>query len=126
MQDLERLRGKRYISLETYRRTGQPVRTPVWFAEDNGRLLFYSEANAAKVKRTRNNPQVRLAPSDGRGRVSDDAVWLQGRASLLQAADAERAQALLVKKYGWQRRLLDLFWVLGGRKPRAAMQIVFD
>src|SRR5438270_1054837 len=126
MQDLERLRGKRYISLETYRRTGQPVRTPVWFAEDNGRLLFYSEANAGKVKRIRNNPQVRVAPSDGRGRVSDDAVWLQGRASLLQAADAERAQALLVKKYGWQRRLLDLFWVLGGRKPRAAMQIVFD
>ena len=126
MQDLERLRGKRYISLETYRRTGQPVRTPVWFAEDNGRRLFYSEANAGKVKRIRNNPQVRVAPSDGRGRVSDDAVWLQGRASLLQAADAERAQALLVKKYGWQRRLLDLFWVLGGRKPRAAMQIVFD
>jgi PPOX class probable F420-dependent enzyme len=126
MQDLETLRGKRYISLETYRRTGQPVRTPVWFAEENGRLLFYSEANAGKVKRIRNNPQVRLAPSDGRGRVSDDAVWLQGRASLLQAADAERAQALLVKKYGWQRRLLDVFWVLGGRKQRATMQIVFD
>lgn len=126
MQDLESLRGKRYISLETYRRNGQPVRTPVWFVEHNGRLLFYSEANAGKVKRIRNNPQVRLAASDARGRVSADAVWLQGRADILQSSDANRAHALLIKKYGWQRRLLDLFWMLGGRKPRAALEVILD
>jgi PPOX class probable F420-dependent enzyme len=125
MQDIESLRGKRYISLETYRRNGQPVRTPVWFAEEDGRLLFYSMAEAGKVKRIRNNPQVRLAARDARGRVTGDAVWLQGRANILQGADAERAHALLVKKYGLQRRLLDLFWILGGRKPRAALEVVF-
>lgn len=126
MQDLESLRGKRYISLETYRRNGQPVRTPVWFVEENGRLLFYSEAEAGKVKRIRNNPAASVAPSDARGRVAENAVWLHGRASILAQPEAERAHALLLKKYGWQRRLLDLFWIIGGRKPRAALEIVLD
>ncbi|HZU21413.1 MAG TPA: PPOX class F420-dependent oxidoreductase [Terriglobales bacterium] len=125
-QDLNSLAGARYISLETYRRNGQAVRTPVWFVEDGGRLLFYSMATAGKVKRIRNNPAVALATSDARGRVRPDAVWLRGRASLLEPAEAERAHKLLVKKYGWQRRLLDVFWVLSGRKPRAALAIVLD
>lgn len=126
MQDLQSLRDKRYISLESYRRSGQPVRTPIWFVEENGRLLFYSEADAGKVKRIRNNPRVSLAPCDARGRVSEGAVWLQGRAAILSEPGAGRAHALLIKKYGWQRRLLDLFWIIGGRKPRAALEITFD
>jgi hypothetical protein len=30
---------QKYLNLETYRNTGQPVATPVWFAEDHG--TFY-------------------------------------------------------------------------------------
>ena len=126
MPGLEVLRGKRYISLETYRRSGQPVRTPVWFVEDNGRLFFYSMADAGKVKRIRNNSRVSLAASDARGRVSEGVVWLRGRANILPQPDADRAHALLVKKYGWQRRLLDFFWSISGRKPRAALEIILD
>lgn len=126
MPSSDALRDQRYISLETYRRTGQPVRTPVWFAEENGRLYCYSMADAGKVKRIRNNPRVALTPSDARGRVRDDAPWLQGRATILPQAQAEHAHALLLRKYGWQRRLLDLFWILGGRKPRAALEITLD
>src|SRR5438067_12573375 len=122
MPGLEVLRGRRYISLETYRRSGQPVRTPVWFVEDNGRLFFYSMADAGKVKRIRNNPRVSLAASDARGRVSEGAVWLHGRANILPKPDADHGHALLVKKYGWQRRLLDFFWSISGRKPRAALE----
>ena len=126
MSGLQAFRDQRYISLETYRRSGQPVRTPVWFVEDAGRLYCYSEANAGKVKRIRNNPRVSLAPSDSRGRVSDGAKWLQGRARILPNTEAQRAHKLLLAKYGWQRRLLDIFWVLGGRKPRTAIEITLD
>jgi hypothetical protein len=69
---------------------------------------------------------VALAPSDARGRVRDDVQWLQGRARILPHAGAEHAHVLLLQKYGWQRRLLDLFWILGGRKPRAALEITLD
>ena len=39
---LNQFAGQRYISLETYRRNGTPVRTPVWFVEHNGQLMFYT------------------------------------------------------------------------------------
>jgi len=126
MQTIDALQGQRYISLETYRQSGQGVRTPVWFAEENGHLYFYSTADAGKIKRLRNNSRVALAPSDVRGRVRGDASWLQGHASVLPQDKAEHAHALLVRKYGWQSRLFDLFWILGGRKPRAALEITLD
>ena len=83
MQSIDALRDQRYISLETYRRRGQGLRTPVWFAEENGHLFFYSMAAAGKVKRLRHDSRVALAPSDARGRVHDDATWLHGYANLL-------------------------------------------
>lgn len=126
MAESKPLRNARYISLETYRRTGQAVRTPVWFVSEAGRLYCYSEANAGKVKRIRNNPRVALAPSDSRGRVNEGATWLQGSARILPDIEAQHAHKLLRAKYGWQRRILDFFWLLGGRKPRAAIEITLD
>src|SRR5215831_12993537 len=45
--------GQRYMCLETYRRNGSPVRTPVWFVEHNGQLMFYTMAASGKAKRLR-------------------------------------------------------------------------
>ena len=118
----DQLRDQRYISLETYRRDGTPVRTPVWFVEENGRLYFYSMAESGKAKRLRRNPRVAFAPTDARGRRIY-GEFVSGSARILPEAEARHAHELLVKKYGWQRRLLDVFWTLGGRKPRIAGEI---
>ena len=43
------LRDRKYISLESYRKTGLAVRTPVWFAEDGeGTIYVYSVADAGR------------------------------------------------------------------------------
>jgi PPOX class probable F420-dependent enzyme len=62
--------GANYLNLETFRKTGVGVRTPVWFAQDVSHstpsitvFYIYSEAGAGKVKRIRNNPRVRVAPA---------------------------------------------------------------
>jgi PPOX class probable F420-dependent enzyme len=122
---LDQFRNQRYISLESYRRDGTPVRTPVWFAEKNGRLYFYSMAESGKAKRLRRNPRVALASCDGRGRRIY-GEFVKGTARILPPEEAKPAHDLLVKKYGWQRRLLDFFWLLGGRKPRIAGEIRLD
>ena len=36
----------KYLSIETYRKSGQPVATPVWFAERTGTFYLYSLADA--------------------------------------------------------------------------------
>ena len=113
-------RGRRYFSLESYRRDGTPVRTPLWFVERNGELAFYTMAASGKVKRLRRNPRVRVAPCDARGKVTGD--WVDGTARLLEGEDARQVYALLDRKYGWQRRLLNLLVRLR-RRPRASYAI---
>ena len=66
--------GQKYISLETFKKNGQGVRTPVWFVLHNDTLYVYTEANSGKVKRVRNNPQVRVAVCNMRGDVK--GPWL--------------------------------------------------
>ena len=56
-----------YIVLETFRKSGEGVKTPVWVAAENGRLYVWTVDNSGKVKRIRNNGRVRLAVSDSRG-----------------------------------------------------------
>ena len=106
--------GAKYVNLETFRKTGVGVRTPVWFAEssDNrtsGRLMFYvySEAKAGKVKRICNNPKVRVAPCNFRGVVR--GAWVDGQARLCTGDEVAQGQALLRRKYGMLKIVGDFF-----------------
>ena len=56
MVDKAQFKNKKYISVETYRKSGEGVRTPVWFIEINDEFLFNTEETSAKVKRIRRNP----------------------------------------------------------------------
>jgi len=111
----------RYLNLQTYRRTGQAVATPVWFAIDRDVIYVYSLATAGKVKRIRNNPKVRIAPCDARGTLN--GVWVDATARIVDERDAAQAHGLLVAKYGWMKRLADLFRKIRP-KPRAVIAIV--
>lgn len=94
----------KYLNLETFRKTGAGVRTPVWFAPSggsstSGRVTFYlySEADAGKVKRIRNNPKVRVAPCNFRGDLR--GAWVEGQARLCAGDEVAQGQALLRRKY---------------------------
>lgn len=106
--------NEKYLSLETYRKTGAPVRTPLWFAEENGLLYIYSLADAGKVKRIRNNPRVRVAPCDMRGNLKGE--WVNGHARILDGAERDHANSLLDEKYGLMKRIGNLTSNLLGRK----------
>jgi len=113
----------KYISVETFRKTGVGVRTPVWFAADPAvpELFYvYSAPDAGKVKRIRNNPRVRVAPCDIRGNLRGG--WVNAQASIITGPEAEKGQQLLRKKYGWMKRVGDFF--AGFRKrEQAVLQI---
>lgn len=121
MEGLAAFSRHRYLSLETYRRTGQAVATPVWFVVDRDVIYVYSLATAGKVKRIRNNPRVRIAPCDARGRLT--GAWVEATARIVDERDAAQAHDLLRAKYGWMKRLADLFRKLRP-KPRAVLAIV--
>ncbi|MFT4560337.1 MAG: PPOX class probable F420-dependent enzyme [Gammaproteobacteria bacterium] len=110
----------RYVSLETFRRSGVAVATPVWIAQSGNRFYVFSDGKAGKVKRLKHNSKIRLAVCDLRGKVS--APWVDGTARVineaLAIADANRA---LRSKYGWQMKFGDFFSKLSGRYTRRAM-----
>ena len=106
--------GVKYLNLETFRKTGVGVRTPVWFAQDVLHSVptitvfyIYSEADAGKVKRIRNNPKVRVAPCTMRGDVR--GAWIDGRARICEDDEAAHGQQLLTQKYGLLKILGDFF-----------------
>src|SRR5271169_6426099 len=106
----------KYLNLETFRKTGVGVRTPVWFAQEATRptvFYIYSLPDSGKVKRIRNNPKVRVAPCDTRGNLR--GAWVDGSARLCQGDEAALGQQLLRRKYGWLKIVGDFFSRLRGR-----------
>jgi uncharacterized protein len=101
---LPQFQGEKVISLETYRRNGQPVRTPVWFLEENGILYVHTDDNTGKAKRIRRNPKVRVAPSHFRGKPK--AEYIDARAELETSPDfVVKYHKQIYKKYGIQATL---------------------
>jgi PPOX class probable F420-dependent enzyme len=112
----------RYLSLETFRKNGEAVRTPVWFAADpsskldsrDAKLYVYSIEDSGKVKRVRNNPRVRVAPCDMRGKLLGE--WVDAKAEIVTGAEAERGMRLLNKKYFPWKQILGFFALFSRRK----------
>jgi PPOX class probable F420-dependent enzyme len=108
---LSQLAGEKYISIETYRKSGQPVRTPVWFAESGGILYVRTSDDTGKYKRIRNDSSVQVAPCDMRGNVKGE--WVKAEARIVSDDEKERAYKMLEKKYGLIYKMSSMF--LGGR-----------
>lgn len=91
------IRGQRYISLATFRKNGTPVYTPVWFGEENGHLYVMTSSKTGKSKRLRNNPEVRIAPSTIRGKVTGPEFSAKVR--FMKTEEFQRARKLINAKY---------------------------
>ena len=121
-------RDHKYISLETFKKSGEGVKTPVWFAADpasdlsgeGARLYMYTIGNTGKVKRIRNNPHVKIAPCTLKGEVLGD--WTEANAEILTGETASQAMKLLNKKYFPLKQLLG-FFALFSRRERIVMAI---
>ncbi|MEK6320081.1 MAG: PPOX class F420-dependent oxidoreductase [Acidobacteriota bacterium] len=115
--------GQKYLNLESYRKNGKAVATPVWFAEEAGVLYIYSLADAGKVKRIRNDQRVRVVPCDVRGKLKGE--WVQARARILDGAEAAKGHQLLDKKYGLLKKVGNVFSKLMKRE-RVVIAIELD
>ncbi|HEX8496691.1 MAG TPA: PPOX class F420-dependent oxidoreductase [Actinomycetales bacterium] len=101
--ELDRLAQESFLSLTTFRRTGEGVSTPMWVARDGDLLVMTTVAASGKVKRLRNDARVELRPCDRRGTVAPGAVTTPAAAEVVTAApDVERHTATLRAKYGFQ------------------------
>jgi len=96
-----------YIALETFRKSGEGVPTPVWVVAEDGKLYVWTVDGSGKVKRMRNNPRVRIAISDSRGKLKSD--WVEAQARVLDdPAEEAKQRQRIAAKYGLFFRLFSL------------------
>lgn len=111
----------KYINLETYKKSGQPVKTPVWFVIDGGQIFVTTRPDTGKVKRLKNNQSVKIMPCGMRGESKGD--WVSGAARFANDAESENAVKLRNKKYGMRAKLVGMFAYRGIKPTVIAIQL---
>ena len=109
---LSGLGDPKYIALETFRKSGEAVKTPVWTVAQDGKLLVWTQGDSWKVKRARNNRQVRVAKCDMRGNT--EGPWVEGVVASI-SDDREQKRAMrghLRRKYPFMFSILSFIAAL--------------
>ena len=115
MTFLNLFKNQKYLNLETFRKTGISVKTPVWFAQDGDTLFVHTAADSGKVKRIRNHTQVNIAPCKMDGELLGN--WVQAIAREVKDQGIDRkVDQLLGEKYGLMKTVFALTGGLNGRK----------
>ncbi len=124
------LAAAKYVSLTTFRRTGEAVSSPVWIApavDGTDHLVVITVDATGKTKRLGHTSRVELRPCDVRGRVADGAPTYTGEGVVVRTPqEIAGVRAAVVAKYGLQARFSDLVEKVTGavglrRKPRAGI-----
>lgn len=99
MSSFDILKNHKYINLETIRKNGDLVKTPVWFVQNGDTLYVRTGADSGKVKRIRNNGNIRIAPCKVDGALLGE--WMPVLAREIHDEDLSRSlDRWLGKKYG--------------------------
>lgn len=101
------LSGHKYINLETYKKSGQAVRTPVWFVISDEQIFVLTSQNTGKIKRIRNNPTIKIMPCGIRG--DSKGEWIEGLARIATEPEMQNTIRLRYKKYGFRAKIIGLF-----------------
>jgi PPOX class probable F420-dependent enzyme len=110
------LADETYVSLTTFRRSGEPVATPVWVVPvSDGRLGVWTASESGKVKRLRHDPRVSVQPCNARGQVGAGTEPATGTAEMVRSGRwYDEVMSGVDTKYGLLGRLTKL----GGRLRR--------
>lgn len=103
MYNLEEIKSEKCISLETYRKNNQPVITPVWFVVKDDLIYVITRDQTGKVKRLRNNQQVKFATCNFKGKIKGQ--WTSGTAKILTEDETTEMVKLRDKKYGFMAKI---------------------
>jgi PPOX class probable F420-dependent enzyme len=113
---LEQFTKKQYLNIETFRKSGEGVKTPVWFVETNGKIFISTMKESGKVKRIRRNAIINVAPCKMGGKVL--GTWIKAEARLIEdKIGIQEIDKLMNKKYGLMKKLFEL----GGSRKKQTM-----
>jgi hypothetical protein len=104
--DFAAFAAARQCLLVTFKRSGEPVPTPVNFGLAEGKLYFRTEPHVAKVKRIQNQPLVRVCPCNLRGKPT--GPFVQAHARALTPGEDAAARAAVAGNWRADMKLAEL------------------
>ena len=107
MSKLDEIKLHKCISLETYKKNNQPVKTAVWFVIKNNLVYVVTRSQTGKVKRLKNNLQVKIAPCTFKGKIIGN--WVSGTAKILDENQTKEIVKARDKKYGFMAKVAKFF-----------------
>lgn len=96
----------KYISVTTFRRSGEPVATPVWAVPVEDKIYVSTGSRTGKVKRIRNNPGVTVALCDMVGKNVGPPH--SGTARIVSPGEHPEVHEMMLRKYGVQQRIAEM------------------
>ncbi|MBI9049312.1 MAG: PPOX class F420-dependent oxidoreductase [Anaerolineaceae bacterium] len=110
---LEKIAKGQFMALQSYKKSGDGVITPVWVVELESKLYVWTDENSWKVKRIRNNGNIKICSSNARGIPKSE--WVEAQALIRDEPELnERVHKAMVKKYGIQYYLITFMQKLSG------------
>jgi len=123
MSAIDDLAKARYVNLETFRKNGTGVQTPVWAARDGDEIVIFTNGDSYKVKRLRRNSKIRIAECGVQGALK--GPWHDGTGRIVDDEAAKQSGVrALHRKYGWQMTLADWGARLRGSKKNWAFILI--
>jgi len=112
---MDYLTQHKYLNLETFRKSGAGVKTPVWFVQEGNTIFVRTIANSGKVKRIRNNSLVNIAPCKVDGALLGD--WYPAMACEIKDDTIHpKVDQLLDRKYGLMKKMFTMAAAIRGNQ----------
>jgi uncharacterized protein len=106
MEKLDQFQRQKYLNIETFRKSGEGMKTPVWFVQEGETLYVSTMASSGKVKRIRNNGKVNIAACKMNGKLTGS--WVPAQARVIPGPEIEKqVDGMLNRKYGLMKKLID-------------------
>jgi PPOX class probable F420-dependent enzyme len=109
-----------YANLFTFRKSGERIQTPIWFAMRDGKAYVMTEMASGKVKRIRNNSRVVVGPSNMSGKPLGPTM--EATARIMGDDEYTVARDALEIKYGLLFSVFNFFMTLRGTE-RAWLEV---
>lgn len=126
--DLSSLADEKFVSLTTFKKSGEKVATAMWSTRDGNALVMWTPADSWKVKRLRHDSRVELTPCGRTGKVNDAAKTTDGSAIVdADPTETARVKQLIKSKYGFEFHVITFLEriLARGNKDRVVVRVTF-
>jgi PPOX class probable F420-dependent enzyme len=124
--DVSSLADEKFVSLTTWKKSGEKVTSAMWLARDGDALVMWTPADSWKVKRLRRDNRVELTPCGRTGKVDGDAKTTHGSAVVdADPAETARVKELIKTKYGFEFHVITFIERIAARgsKNRVVVRV---